>query len=133
MAQVGADGQIFSYGNNFFTGDIPAENPLQKRAFSDPVVALGEAATILQLPVEGDASAVATDRIETYKLTGTSGAVSDPEARLVYFVKGDGKLTLTWRVETDVLDNWLLSYVDATTNKEVHGVVDYVSHATYQV
>lgn len=131
--QVGADGKIFSYGNNFFTGTIPAKNPLQKREFSDPAVALTGAAEILQLPVQGDASAVSTDGVETYKLTGTSGAVSDPEARLVYFAKEDGTLALTWRVETDILDNWLLTYVDAETNKEVHGVVDYVAHATYQV
>jgi extracellular elastinolytic metalloproteinase len=43
-------------------------------------------------------------------------------------------LKLTWRVETDVLDNWLLSYVDAADNSEIHGVIDYVSDiATYEV
>lgn len=32
------------------------------------------------------------------------------------------------------MDNWLLTYVDASTTTEVHGVVDYVSDlATYQV
>ena len=86
---------------------------------------------MLELPVNVDGvSAVAKDRIETYSLTGTTGAVSDPEARLVYFVKEDGNLALTWRVETDIMDNWLLTYVDAETNEEVHGVVDYVAHAT---
>jgi extracellular elastinolytic metalloproteinase len=67
-------------------------------------------------------------------LKGTSGAVSDPEARLVYLAKEDGTLSLTWRVETDVVDNWLLTYVDATTGQEIHGVVDYVSDfATVEV
>lgn len=71
---------------------------------------------------------------EKYTLKGTSGAVSEPEARLVYLRKKDGSLKLTWRVETDVMDNWLLSYVDATSTDVVHGVVDYVSDlATYQV
>lgn len=65
---------------------------------------------------------------ETYTLTGTSGAVSDPEARLVYFVQADQTLTLTWRVETDVYDDWLLTYVDASADPEsslVHGVINY--------
>lgn len=70
-------------------------------------------------------------------MTGTTGAVSDPKANLVYLQKSSDKdLTLTWRVETDVMDNWLLTYVDAASTKEVHGVVDYVSDiasATYQV
>jgi extracellular elastinolytic metalloproteinase len=52
----------------------------------------------------------------------------------VYLVKGDGELALTWRVETDIVDNWLLTYVDAKANSEIHGVVDYVADlATYKV
>ncbi|KAH8896636.1 hypothetical protein GQ53DRAFT_791993 [Thozetella sp. PMI_491] len=131
---IGKDGQVFSYGNNFYTGTVPV-NPLVKRAFSEPSAALAGAASILELPVSGAATAEATDRIETYKLTGTSGAVSDPEARLVYFVKEDNTLALTWRVETDVMDDWLLTYVDAETNEEVYAAVNYVAHAsaTYQV
>ncbi len=106
---------------------------MTKRGFSEPIAALTGATNILQLAVTGATAAEPQDRIETYTLKGTSGAVSDPEARLVYFVKEDSTLALTWRVETDIVDNWLLTYVDATTNEEVHGVVDYVSHATYQV
>lgn len=59
--------------------------------------------------------------------------MSDPKAKLVYFVKPDGKLALSWRVETDIEDNWLLSYVDANSEETVHGVVDYVAEADYQV
>jgi len=88
--------------------------------------------SILQLPVKGAAAAKPAGGKEQYVLKGTSGAVSDPEARLMYFIK-DGKLVLTWRVETDINDNWLLSYIDATTNKEIQGVVDYVQHAKYLV
>ncbi len=117
--------------NNFFSGALPA-NPLTKREFSDPTVALQGATGILQLPVSGEATAEKTERIETTP-SRASGAVSDPEARLVYFVKEDNSLALTWRIETDIVDNWLLTYVDATTNEEVHGVVDYVAHATYEV
>lgn len=130
MAQ---DGTVFSYGNSFFTGQIPA-NPLVKREFSDPIVALKGASEQLQLPVTAEsATAEPTDTIESYIVKGTSGAVKDPEAKLVYLVKPDGTLALTWRVETDILDNWLLTYIDANTNQEIHGVVDYVAEATFKV
>ncbi|KAK6846422.1 extracellular metalloproteinase MEP [Apiospora arundinis] len=131
---IAKDGTVFSYSNNFFTGEVPAESPLMKRAFSEPTVALTGATKILDLGMSGEASAEAhPDAKETYTLKGTSGAVKDPEAKLMYIVKADGTLALTWRVETDIMDNWLLSYVDAATNNEVHGVVDYVAEATYQV
>lgn len=106
---------------------------MKKRDFSDPVGALTGATKLLQLPVTGAASAEPADGTEKYTLKGASGTVSDPEARLVYFAKEDGTLALTWRVETDIMDNWLLTYVDAVTNEEVHGVVDYVAHAQYLV
>jgi extracellular elastinolytic metalloproteinase len=133
---VSPDGTVFSYGNSFFTGKLPEESPLKKRDFKDPVAALQGAVSTLDLPVEAqDASAEAKPATkEQYTITGTSGAQFDPEARLVYFAKADGSLALTWRVETDVLDNWLLTYVDASNQEEVHAVVDYVSDlATYQV
>lgn len=78
-------------------------------------------------------SAESTEHPHKYILRGTSGAVTDPKARLVYLVKPEGTLCLVWRVETDVDDNWLLTYVDAKTAEEIHGVVDYVSEATFQV
>ncbi|UNI18046.1 hypothetical protein JDV02_004343 [Purpureocillium takamizusanense] len=132
---VGKDGKIFSYGNSFFKGEAPKENPLNKRDFSDPVTALKGAIDTLGLGVTvKDAKAEAKDGKEHFALKGTKGAVSDPDAKLVYLQNKDGKLSLTWRVETDVMDNWLLTYVDASNTKTVHGVVDYVSDlATYQV
>ncbi|KAG4217416.1 hypothetical protein PC116_g34103, partial [Phytophthora cactorum] len=69
---IGADGNVFSYGNSFFTGSIPDESPLQKREFSDPVQALSGATKVLDLPVTGDASAEAADGTETYVLKGTA-------------------------------------------------------------
>ena len=124
---------MFSYGNSFYKGEIPKDSPLDKRSFSDPTTALSGASKVLELPVTGEATAEPADRVETYSLKGTSGAQEDPEARLVYFVKPDGDLALTWRVETDILDDWLLTYVDAESNEEIHGVVNYVSDVTYEV
>lgn len=130
---IASDGTVFSYGNSFFQGKIPAENPLQKRDLTEATQALAKATSELAIPVTGKATAEATDNAHTFTLKGTEGAQKDPEARLVYFVKPTGELALTWRVETDVLDNWLLSYVDATTNEKIHGVVDWVQDAKLEV
>ncbi|KAH7121776.1 extracellular metallo proteinase MEP [Dactylonectria estremocensis] len=130
---IAADGTVFSYGNSFYTGKLPG--PLAKRDVSDPVDALKGAVDVLSLPVDtADAAAKPKSGSEHYTFTGTDGTVTAPEAKLVYLVKSDGSLVLTWRVETDVLDNWLLTYIDATTNEKVFGVVDYVADlATYKV
>lgn len=131
---VAADGTIFSFGNSFFTGEVPSAAPIQKREVVGPVEALQGAAEVLQLPVSAtSATAEPAEGEEVYSIKGSSGAVSDPEARLVYFQTEDGTLKLTWRVETDILDNWLLTYIDAQTNKEVHAVVDYSADASYRV
>lgn len=125
---IARDGTVFSHGNSFFNGTVPSTSPLRKRDFKDSLTALTGANSILQLGVSADGAAVeATDRIETYTITGTSGAASDPEARLVYLVTADGTLALTWRVETDIGNDWLLTYVNAETTSEVYGVVNYVA------
>lgn len=132
--QVDADGNVFSYGNSFFTGAVPAENPLVKRDQVDAVAALKGASNVLGLQIVADAAkAKAEEALEHYIIEGTTGAKQDPKARLVYFQKEDKSLSLSWRVETDLRDNWLLSYVDASGASEVFGVVNYVSDATYQV
>jgi extracellular elastinolytic metalloproteinase len=98
----------------------------------DPVEALKGAASVLQLPVEAeDATAEPTDVEDSYVLRGTTGAQKDPKAQLMY-IQQDGQLKLTFRVETDILSNWLLSYVDADT-KDIHAVVDWSADASYQV
>ncbi|KMP03147.1 Fungalysin/Thermolysin Extracellular metalloproteinase 5 [Coccidioides immitis] len=128
---VGKDGKIFSFGNSFYTGKVPSAS--LTRDHSDPIQALNGARKALKLPVKTEkATARATNRGE-YVFKGTSGALSEPTAKLVYIVKDDGSLALTWRVETDIGDNWLLSYIDAKDSDKVHNVVDYVAHATYQV
>ncbi|KAE8353078.1 extracellular metallo proteinase NpI [Aspergillus coremiiformis] len=131
---VGKNGNIFSYGHSFYTGKIPDSSPLTKRDFVDPVAALRGTADTLQLSITVDeVSTEAAEEQESFLFKGVSGTVSDPKAQLVYFAKADGSLALTWRIETDLDSNWLLTYIDANTSKEVHGVVDYVSHADYEV
>lgn len=79
-----------------------------------------------------DAVANPQPQRERYTITGSSGALADPEARLVYVQTGDS-LVLSWRLETDIGNNWLLSYADAVTPENIVAVVDYVSDASYNV
>ncbi|EEP78692.1 extracellular elastinolytic metalloproteinase [Uncinocarpus reesii 1704] len=128
------DGKVFSFGNGFYKGEIPKENPMVKRDFSDPVHALKGACNALKIPIKTNKVSVKSGKgQESVVFKGTSGALSEPKGDLVYFVKPDGKLSLTWRVETDVGDNWLSSYVDAKDSSKIHGVTDYVADATFQV
>ncbi|CAA9961110.1 hypothetical protein CFE70_004484 [Pyrenophora teres f. teres 0-1] len=131
---IGRDGNVFSFGNSFYKGDIPAPPSLTKRDGSEPVAALKSAVHVLALPVSAQsATAEPKDATETYAIKKTTGTVSEPEARLVYLVDDQGKLALTWRVETDIMSNWLLSYVDVKDGSKVHAVVDYSADATYNV
>ncbi|KAI9052154.1 hypothetical protein LZ554_003516 [Drepanopeziza brunnea f. sp. 'monogermtubi'] len=131
---TGKDGSVLSYGSSFYTGPTPPESPLVKRDQIDPVAALRGASETLQLSVssEGAVAEAEPAEVEQYTITGSAGALSDPKAKLVYFHTGDS-LTLSWRVETDIGDNWLLSYVDAVTPENVIAVVDYVAEASYTV
>ena len=113
---------------------MPKKNPIEKRDHTDAVSALKGAVETLGLPVDAKAASAEASGNEVFTLKQTSGAVSDPEARLVYFQKADGSLVLSWRVETDISENWLLTYVDADNGKDILGVVDYVSEfATMEV
>ncbi|KAI0160755.1 extracellular elastinolytic metallo proteinase [Xylariaceae sp. FL1272] len=118
---IARDGTVFSYGNSFHTGQIPENRSIGKRGLSDAVKALTAATSTLQLPIKDGSQAVAEaiEGVETYVLKGTSGAQKDPEAQLVYLVKSDGKLAMTW--------------LDADNMKDIHGVVDWVSDATFEV
>jgi extracellular elastinolytic metalloproteinase len=132
--QVGRDGMVFSFGNSFFKGDIPAAPSKSKRDTIEPVAALHSAVSVLDLPVSAaSATAEAKQDANTFAIKQTSGTVSEPEARLVYVQTAEGKLALTWRVETDIMSNWLLTYVDAVDGSQVHAVVDYSADASYEV
>ena len=134
--QIGKDGKVFSFGNSFFKGKVPAlpTTKLGKRDTTDPADSLKTAVNTLGLPIEaGSATAEAKAEKETYAIKNTSGSLNEPEAKLVYLVDSNGELKLTWRVETDIASNWLLTYVDATTGKDVHAVVDYSADDSYQV
>jgi hypothetical protein len=132
-SQIDKDGSVFSFGGSVYEGEIPAPSELRKRDLIQPVEALQGAIAVLQLPVEADAAtAEPAEADDSYVIKGTSGAEKDPKAQLMY-LQQDGQLRLTFRVETDILSNWLLTYVDASTKEEVHAVVDWSADASYQV
>lgn len=88
----------------------------------------------LYLPVIADSAiAVPEEKAEHYTLKSTKGAHTDPKAQLVYFQNADKTLTLSWRMETDIIDNWLQTYIDAVTGDTILGVIDYVSDVSYTV
>lgn len=124
-------GKVFSYGDSFYKGAIPA---LRKRDNVDAVSALKGASATLSLGIDASAAkAEAQKEAETFKITGVTGTLSEPVGKLVYFADGSGGLKLAWRVETDIDDNWLLTYVDASTPSSIIGLVDYGQDAEYTV
>ncbi|KAF2711882.1 extracellular metallo proteinase MEP [Pleomassaria siparia CBS 279.74] len=139
---IGKDGQIFSYGNSFYKGELPSASKLRKRSSHfDALAAFKAAVDYLDLEITCDKADVeATEHEHTYRITGAQGVQDDPEAELVYIQTWNGRLSLAWRVETNLQNHpsWLLTYVDANNIKKIHAVADYVSQAitpkpTYQV
>ncbi|EHK99817.1 putative Extracellular metalloproteinase mep [Glarea lozoyensis 74030] len=128
---VAADGSVFSFGNSFYTGAIPAENPLTKRDQIDPVAALKGASSVLDLSITATAAvAKPEESLEHYVIEGSQGALSAPKARLQYILTPENTLALVWRVETDVGSDWLLTYVDAADSSKIHAAVNYVAEAS---
>jgi extracellular elastinolytic metalloproteinase len=78
-----------------------------KRDKFGPVEALQGVSSIFGLSITAtDAVAKPEESSEHYIIEGTSGAYQDPKARLVYFQTPENTLSLTWRVETDLNDDW---------------------------
>ncbi|KAF9732444.1 hypothetical protein PMIN03_003020 [Paraphaeosphaeria minitans] len=127
---IGRDGEVFSFGNSFYQGKAPTV--LRKRDTVEPTAALKSAVSTLQLPMSADKAKAEETESNVYTIKETIGTTSAPEARLVYVQTGN-RLALSWRVETDVDVNWLLTYVDAENGKEIYHVVEYGADATYEV
>jgi len=130
---IGKDGAVFSFGNSFYTGKPPPP-PAVKRDDAAAANALRAAVKVLSLPISADsATAVPKQGTDDFTIKQTSGAVNEPEARIVYTRDASNNPKLAWRVETDILSNWLLTYVDAEDSNKVYSVIDYSADATYEV
>ncbi|KAJ5097123.1 extracellular elastinolytic metallo proteinase [Penicillium angulare] len=126
--------KIFSYGSTFLSNCLPDVDSLSKSNYQDPTPALRHIIAKWDLPISMNGAWI--EHIEgqkIYTLRGISGALSDPKAELVYFVISDEDIALTWKLEKNIGANWMITYVDAETNDKVYAVVDYVSHARYEV
>lgn len=76
----------------------------------------------------------AKNDLETYSIKNIPSVQSDPTAKLVYLVKPDGDLALTWKIKTDVEDTSFSSYVDVEAERpEVVTVLDHVDWWSYEV
>jgi extracellular elastinolytic metalloproteinase len=107
---------------------MPRGSFLQSQYLCSPIEALSRAITTLDLPISGNAVAEPLEGVEAngYVLKGTRNSVSDPATHLTYLIKSDGKLALTWKVETNLRTLWLHSYVDAFQCDDIYGLVDWV-------
>lgn len=125
---VGDDGDVFSFSNTFFTGELPTVNPHVQMDLTSPTAALRGVAQILGIPIDTSKSTNAPDAVhkDTYVAKLVSGVDRDPIMKLAYVVAGDGNLQLVWRVETDTKHNWLRTYIDAKTGDKIYGVFDHV-------
>jgi extracellular elastinolytic metalloproteinase len=130
---VAKNGSIFSYGSSFFSGTIPSPEPIAKTDSVDPVKALSSVNDVLGLSISSGSARAESQGADKYVIKGTQGANQDPKAQLVYFQTPKNELVLTWRVETDIYTNWLLSYANTANTAEILGVVDYTADATYHV
>ncbi|KAL7275605.1 hypothetical protein RUND412_001437 [Rhizina undulata] len=133
---VKKDGNVLSSGSSFMPGKISAPAPVKRQQLLDPLEALKGTVSALQLPLKVDsAEAVPETSLvggQSFVIIGTEGAVSEPRANLAYFQTPEG-LKLVWKIETDLGENWLISYANAQEKGDIISVVDYVADAVYQV
>ncbi|KFA50369.1 hypothetical protein S40293_10277, partial [Stachybotrys chartarum IBT 40293] len=132
---IAKDGNVFSYGSNFYSGETLAESSLTRTSVIDPTRALRNVIRLLEVPLDtssAHAEAIAGST-ERYAIRGTSGAESDPKVSLVYFKNEQDILSLSWKVETSIFLNWFVTYIDAVTGDDIYAVIDDLSELTMEV
>ena len=125
------DGRVLSVGSSFTT----QLNEVGRRsAVVPPMVALQGVVDTLGLPltVAGAKMVESKSSNGTFKVVGAQGALSQPRAELVYY-RTEGGIRLAWKVETDMGENWMVSYANAGQVGDILGAVDYVADEKYEV
>ncbi|KAH7030685.1 extracellular metallo proteinase 5 [Microdochium trichocladiopsis] len=131
---VARDGSIFSYSNAFVAAESISRNALiEREALLDPVAAVEVVLATFSYPVSGTGKSVAGEDENSFSIEGISGLVERPQVRLSYMVEPAGDVTLAWQVEVRHARRWLSAHVAAQGEARVLGVMDFHSHATYQV
>lgn len=129
--KVRPDGSIFSYGDSFYTGPLPGSAPSLPQLL-EPVAAITGVVETLGLPLEPSEGQVVENGAR-FTVEGLSNVESAPQGQLVYYRSGNN-LVPAWRVETDIGDSWLSTYIQADGSNNVIAVTDYVADAeSYQV
>ncbi|USW55120.1 Putative peptidase M36, fungalysin, FTP domain, peptidase M4/M1, CTD superfamily [Septoria linicola] len=132
---VRSDGTIFSYGDSFYIGPTPDAAPAPAVVI-EPQPVLETVVDTLALPIEpAAADIVVEETARSFTVQGLGDAVEARSAgQLVYYRTPEGSLVSAWRLETDVGESWLTTYVDAENDNNVLAVTDYVADAeSYQV
>lgn len=66
------------------------------------------------------------DGQQEFTITDVEGVVGQPKAKLNYYVK-DGEVKLTWKLDTDLDEAYMVTFVDAITG-EVADAIDWVCY-----
>lgn len=87
----------------------------------------------LNLPIDPEAGQLNVEEETSFSIAGASGP--QPNGQLVYYQNAQGELVPAWRVETDLTDSYLTTYISAreSDSEEILAVTDYVADANYQV
>ncbi|KAF8315785.1 Fungalysin metallopeptidase-domain-containing protein [Cantharellus anzutake] len=75
---------------------------------------------------------VGASHYPTVEVRNVPGAVNPVKAKLVYVQSPnleDTQLTLTWKFEIEMQDNWYEAYIDVSHPSHIHTVVDWTSDA----
>ncbi|KAA8910910.1 extracellular metallo proteinase 1 [Sphaerosporella brunnea] len=131
------DGTILSSGSSLLKGKLDAPSVVRRDMLIDPVEALKGAIEKLGYPIDAEnAQAVQQNSFtggrKSYVFVGVEGVKNEPKADLAYYTTEEG-LKAVWRLETDLDDNYMITYVNANDANDVVGAIDYVSDATYRV
>lgn len=134
QVNVRPDGTILSYGDSFYTGPTPAAAPAPAEVI-EPQPALETVVDVLGLPIDAAEAQIVEESEQSFTVQGLSNVESPPDGQLVYYRTADGTLVSAWRIETDLGDNWLTTYLDAENDNNVLAVTDYVADTAerYQV
>ncbi|GAB7360845.1 hypothetical protein MBLNU230_g0831t1 [Neophaeotheca triangularis] len=129
---VRPNGDIFSWGGSAYEGELPSSPP-SSGDLTEPSSALNSVVSTLNLPIDPEAGQLNVEEETSFSIAGASGP--QPNGQLVYYQNAQGELVPAWRVETDLTDSYLTTYISAreSDSEEILAVTDYVADANYQV
>lgn len=102
-------------------------------ALINPEPALETVADVLALPITPSEGNIVEDSQTSFTVHGLSNVVTSPAGQLVYYRTTEGSIAPAWRIETDLDDHWLTTYLQAEGGSEVLAVTDYIADNSYEV